>query len=84
MTMLGSFGFCGSLLVPATLNDASPDKASAAEMVAAVMNFLSGGQSVQFASGKPESAGGVLSILIPLAVAEAELLARSKQVPLTC
>jgi hypothetical protein len=84
MMMSGSFGFCGSLLVPVTLNDASPDKRSAAEIVATVMNFLSGGHSVQSLAGSPESAGGVLSILIPAAAADAALPARSKHVPLTC
>jgi hypothetical protein len=84
MMMPGSFGSWGSLLAPVTLNDANPDKTSAAEIVATVMNFLLGGQSVQPAASDPESAGGVLSILIPLAMAEAELPARSKHVPLTC
>ncbi len=36
MVMSGSFAFCGSLLVPVTLNDASPDRTSAAEIVATV------------------------------------------------
>lgn len=82
--MSGLFGSCGSLLIPVTLRDDNPDKTSAAEIVATVTNFLSSGHSVQPAAGSPESAGGVLSILIPLTVAEATLPVRSWHVPAIC
>jgi hypothetical protein len=82
--MSGLFGSIDSLLVPVTLNELTPESRSAAEMVATVTNLWFGGQSIQFAAGSPESAGGVLSILIPPIVAEATLPARSWHVPVTC
>src|SRR5260370_1307216 len=66
MTIWGSLGSDGSLLVPVTLKEpgARPDNASAAVTVATCTSLPFGGQSVQPGAGMPEITGGVLSILI--------------------
>src|SRR2546425_9054014 len=53
----------GSLLVPVTLKEASPDRASVADTMANGTTLPFVGQIVQPGAGRPEMAGGVLSIL---------------------
>src|SRR5882672_10630764 len=71
------------LLVTATPKEAKPDSPSELEMVATCTSLLVS-VSVQPAAGRPAITGGVLSMLIPLTVADAVFPARSWQLPLTC
>src|SRR4051812_2540043 len=63
ITISTSPGALASLLLPLTLNDARPEVASPAVIVATWTILWFGGQSVQSGAGSPETTGGVLSIL---------------------
>src|SRR5438132_1380356 len=66
ITISGSSGSDGSLLVPTTSKDlgAIPETASAAVTVATCTSLWLGGHSVQPGAGMPEITGELLSILI--------------------